>query len=37
MISARITADASDDDVTAAILPTFFVLDHIKNAHIAPS
>ena len=27
---------ARDDDVTEAILPTFYVLDHIKNAHIAP-
>ncbi len=27
---------ALDDDVTEAILPTFFVLDHVKNAHVAP-
>jgi hypothetical protein len=25
-----------DDDVTEQILPTFFVLDHIKNTHVAP-
>lgn len=25
-----------DEDVTEAILPTFFVLDHLKNVHIAP-
>lgn len=25
-----------DDDLTEAILPTFFVLDHLKNAHFAP-
>ncbi len=27
---------AHDQDVTEAILPTFFVLDHLKNAHVAP-
>jgi len=27
---------ALDEDVTEAILPTFHVLDHIKNAHVAP-
>lgn len=27
---------AHDEDVTQAILPTFHVLDHIKNAHLAP-
>jgi SAM-dependent methyltransferase len=27
---------AHDDDLTAAILPTFFVLDHLKNAHFGP-
>ncbi len=27
---------ALDEDVTEAILPTFHVLDHIKNAHLAP-
>jgi SAM-dependent methyltransferase len=27
---------ASDDDMTAAILPTFEVLDHLKNVHLAP-
>ena len=27
---------ALDEDVTHAILPTFHVLDHLKNAHIAP-
>lgn len=26
----------SDDDKTAAILPTFFVTDFIKNTHVAP-
>lgn len=25
-----------DENVTEAILPTFFVLDHIRNAHVAP-
>ncbi len=25
-----------DEDATEAILPTFFVLDHVKNAHVAP-
>lgn len=25
-----------DDDVTEQILPTFYVLDHIKNAYVAP-
>jgi SAM-dependent methyltransferase len=27
---------ALDEDVTEAILPTFYVLDHIKNVHLAP-
>jgi SAM-dependent methyltransferase len=27
---------AHDEDVTDAILPTFFVLDHVKNTHLAP-
>nr|WP_245243050.1 methyltransferase domain-containing protein [Pararhodobacter sp. SW119] len=27
---------ALDEDVTAAILPTFYVLDHLKNAHVGP-
>jgi SAM-dependent methyltransferase len=27
---------ALDEDVTEAILPTFHVLDHIKNVHLAP-
>jgi len=27
---------AGDEDVTEAILPTFIILDHVKNAHVAP-
>jgi SAM-dependent methyltransferase len=27
---------ARDEDLTEAILPTFFVLDHLKNAHFGP-